>query len=116
MEFAVSRDGTTLITLHGGSDTTARDDATAELDDALGALATDGKITEWAVRDAEVYEHPTAPFDPYTITLTFSVTVTVEADEADVAADRGTRRIDDALERAELDSVSYTSSPETTAA
>ncbi|WP_254763186.1 hypothetical protein [Natrinema marinum] len=111
MEFAVSRAGTTHVTLHGGSDTTACDDATATLADTFETLATDGDIADWEITDAEVYEHPTAPFDPYTIAVAFAVTVTVEAGDADAAAEHGAETIDDALERADLDSISYTSSP-----
>ncbi|WP_408959388.1 hypothetical protein [Natrinema sp. 74] len=116
MEFAVSRNGTTLVTLHGGSETTACDDATATVGAALETLAGDGAIADWEVTDAEVYEHPTAPFDPYAITVAFAVTVGVAADDADAAAARGASAIDDALERTELDSITYTSSPVASAA
>lgn len=116
MEFAVSRDGTTRVTLHGGSDTTACDEATAKLADTLETLAADGTVADWEITDAEVYEHPTAPFDPYTISVAFTVTVTVEAEDADAAAERGAETIDEALERAELASITYTSSPVTSAA
>ncbi|ADB59597.1 hypothetical protein Htur_0700 [Haloterrigena turkmenica DSM 5511] len=110
MEFAVSRAGTTRITLHGGSDTTACDDATDQLAENLERLAAEGTISDWEIDDADVYEHPTAPFDPYTIALEFSVTVVVDAEDADAAAERGAGAIDDALETAEFDAVSYTSS------
>ncbi|MFB1066500.1 hypothetical protein [Natrinema sp. H-ect4] len=111
MEFAISRSGTTLVTLHGGSDTTACDDATTELADTLESLAAAGTITDWEIDAADVYEHPNAPFDPYTITLEFSVTVTVEADDADAASERGASVIDSALANADIESVTYTSSP-----
>ncbi|QLK25166.1 hypothetical protein HYG81_13835 [Natrinema zhouii] len=116
MEFAVSRSGTTLVTLHGGSDTTACDDATTELADTLESLATAGTIADWEIDDADVYEHPNGPFDPYTITLEFSMTVTVEADDADAATEIGASAIDDALENAGIESVSYTTSPAASAA
>lgn len=116
MEFAVSRAGTTRITLHGGSDTTACDDATDQLAENLERLADDGTIADWEIDDADVYEHPTAPFDPYTIALEFSVTVVVDAADADAAAERGAGAIDDALEAAEFDAVSYTSSAAASAA
>ncbi|MBZ6494396.1 hypothetical protein [Natrinema longum] len=111
MEFTVSRAGTTLVTLHGGSDTTACDEATTSLADALESLAADGTITDWEITDADVYEHPTAPFDPYTITLEFTVTVTVVADDTDEATEIGATAIDDALGAAGVESVTYTSSP-----
>ena len=116
MEFAVSRTGTTRVTLHGGSDTTACDDATEQLAENLEGLAADGVIADWEIDDAEVYEHPTAPFDPYTITLEFSVTVVVEADDAEEAREIGASAIDEALANANMDAVSYTSSPAASAA
>ncbi|QSW97890.1 hypothetical protein [Haloterrigena alkaliphila] len=111
MEFAVSRAGTTRVTLHGGSDTTACDDATDQLAETLETLAADGVIADWEIEDADVYEHPAGPFDPYTITLEFSVTVVVEADDADAATELGADAIDEALADADFDAVSYTSSP-----
>ncbi|WP_222919908.1 hypothetical protein [Natrinema sp. SYSU A 869] len=116
MEFAVSRTGTTLVTLHGGSDTTARDEATTTLADTFETLADEETVTDWEIGDATVYEHPTGPFDPYTITLEFAVTVTVEADDADEAAEIGASTIDEALANADVDAVSYTSSPTASAA
>ncbi|SFB69784.1 hypothetical protein SAMN05444422_101280 [Halobiforma haloterrestris] len=110
-EFAVSREGTTLVTLHEGSDTTARDEATAELTETLEGLTDEGTIADWTVDGAEVYEHPAGPFDPYTVTVGFAVTVTVTADDADRAVEIGANAIDDALERAEVESISYTTSP-----
>lgn len=111
MEFAVSREGTTLVTLHGGSDTTAIDDATEQLADALASLATEGAVVDWEITDAEVHEHPAGPFDPYTISVAFTITVPVEADDAEGATDRGADAIDDLLESADVESVSYTSPP-----
>ncbi|WP_306056307.1 hypothetical protein [Natronococcus wangiae] len=111
MEFAVSREGRTLVTLHGGSDTTAIDDATGQLANALESLAAEGTITDWEITGAEVYEHPTAPFDPYTIAVAFAITVPVEADDAEEASDRGAGAIDDLLESVDVDAVSYTSPP-----
>lgn len=112
MEYAVSVDSTTLVTLHAGSDTTARDDATEQLTVRLAELETDESIADWAISDAEVYEHPTAPFEPYTIAVAFAVTVTVDADDAGEAAAVGEREIDDVLELAGFDAVSYASAPD----
>ena len=111
MEFAVSREVTTLVTLHGGSDTTACDEATDELGDSLASLAAAGTIADWEIVDAAVHEHPTAPVDPYTIAVEFSVTVVAEADGESEAETTGANAIDDALENADLDGVSYTTAP-----
>ena len=116
MEFAVTRDGTTLVTLHGGSDTTACADATDDLAASLESLEADGTVSAWEIDDAEVYEHPTAPFDPYTITVAFTVTVVVEADDADEATELGASAIEAALANADVDSITYTSSPAASAA
>jgi hypothetical protein len=111
MEYAVSREGTTLVTLHGGSDTTACDDATDQLADALEGLEAESKIVDWEIAGAKVYEHPTAPFDPYTIAVEFRVVTAVEARDTDEAADRGGDLIDDALASADVDAVSYAAPP-----
>lgn len=111
MEFAVSRAGTTHLTLHGGSDTTACNEAEADLADTLESLAADGRLTDWEIADADVYEHPTAPFDPYTVALEFEVTVTVDADDADAAAEAGAAAIETALAGTDAEPVDYASSP-----
>ncbi|WP_254766916.1 hypothetical protein [Salinilacihabitans rarus] len=116
MEYAVSREGTTLVTLHEGTDTTARAAATEEFATQLEALAAADRIADWAVADADVYEHPTAPFDPYTITVSFAVTVAVEAEDADAAAVAGATAIDEALAAADADALSYTSEATASAA
>ncbi|EMA31090.1 hypothetical protein [Halobiforma nitratireducens] len=115
-KYAVSREGTTLVTLHEGSDTTARDEATEEVTATLEELTAEGTITDWELDDADVYEPPAGPFDPYTITVSFAVTVTVEADDAERATEIGANAIDDALEEAGVESVSYTTSPAASAA
>ncbi|OLZ41796.1 hypothetical protein A6E15_12725 [Natrinema saccharevitans] len=111
MEFAVSRAGTTRLTLHGGSDTTACNEAEADLAGTLNSLTADGRLTDWAIADTEVYEHPTAPFDPYTIALEVEVTVTVDAADADAAAEAGTAAIEAALAETDAEPVDYASSP-----
>ena len=110
MEYAVSRAGTTLVTLHEGTDTTACDEARAEFADALEDLAADGTLSDWTITDVEVYEPPTAPFDPYTVAVEFSVTVTVEAGGSEAATELGADRIEDALEAAEAESITFTTS------
>ncbi|MDZ7731327.1 MAG: hypothetical protein U5K37_11015 [Natrialbaceae archaeon] len=62
MEFAVSREGSTLITLHEGTDTTACDAAVEQLESNLTSLTDKGKIQSWRIDEATVSEHPVAPF------------------------------------------------------
>ncbi|THE66208.1 hypothetical protein D8Y22_03955 [Salinadaptatus halalkaliphilus] len=116
MEFTVSRAGTTLVTLHGGADATACDDAGDELADTLASLEADGPVLDWSVDDTDIYEHPTAPFDPYTITVTFTITISVEAEDEATAADIGASVIDDTLATADVETVSYSSPPTASAA
>ncbi|MEY7850550.1 hypothetical protein AB7C87_15280 [Natrarchaeobius sp. A-rgal3] len=111
MEFAVSRDGRALVTLHEGTDTTARDEARATFVDALEALEAEGPIAEWEITDVEIHEPPTAPFEPYTVELAFVATAAVEADDTDRAAEIGATAIDEALETADVGAISYTASP-----
>lgn len=109
--FTVSRTGRSLVTLHEGTDTTARSEATTQLSDTLEGLVPSTPVSDWAVGDADVYEPPAAPFDPYTVAVEFTVTVAVTADDADSAESIGTNAIDDALESAGLDGVSYAGAP-----
>lgn len=115
MDYAVSRQGKTLVTLHEGSDTTACDVATEQLTGNLEALADAGAISDWSIDEVEVYEHPSAPFDPYTVTVAFTVTVAVSAESEAEAEERGANAIDEALADADVDAVSFTSSPASTA-
>ena len=116
MEFVVSRKGRTLVTLHEGTDTTARDAASAELGETFAALDETGAVSDWSLGSPSVYEHPTAPFEPYTISVPFAVTVAVEAESSTVAIDRGLTRIEAVLRDAEIDGLEYTSPPEAVAA
>lgn len=111
MEYAVSRAGTTLVTLHEGTDTTACTAATKTVADSLADVAAAGTIADWAVDDASVYEHPAGPFDPYTVAVAFAVTVVVEGEDAAAVESVGASAIDDALEAAGVDAVSYTDDP-----
>ena len=112
MQYAVSRQGTTLVTLHEGTDTTAIDAAMAELREALTTIAP----AAWELEDGRVHEHPAAPFDPYTVAVDFAVTVTVEAPTEAEAEDAGREAIAEAVSSAGLEGITYTTAPETTAA
>lgn len=115
MDYAVSREGRTLVTLHEGTETTACDVATEQLAESLREIADAGTVSDWSIDEAEVYEYPNAPFDPYTVTVAFTVTVVVAAETAAEAEERGASVIDEALADADVEAVSYTSSPATTA-
>lgn len=52
---------TARLTLHSGSDTTARDDARARVESALEGV--DG----WRIESCEIVEAPAAPFEPHTL-------------------------------------------------
>lgn len=106
MWYSVVRDGTLRLTLQEGTDTTACAAATDELAGTLAELVETGALTGWEIRSTTVFEHPTAPFEPYTIELSFSARVTVEAETTDAALDRGEASIDAALERAGVEPTS----------
>lgn len=108
MEYAVSRKGTTLVTLHEGTDTTACSAAAEKLSEQLAALESSVSVEEWAILETDVYEHPAAPFDPYTVVATFRITVAVDADSESAATERGAVAIDRVLEDGPLESITYT--------
>lgn len=111
--YTVSREGTVLVTLHEGTDTTARTEATSQVETTFEDLTRAESIEGWELTDAGVHEHPAAPFDPYTVAVEFTVSVTVDAVDASAAESVGASAISDALETAEMDAVSYTSAPVT---
>lgn len=109
MNYTVSREVRTLVTLHEGTDTTARSEAASQLAATLESLAETTAIRANGDLETAVYEHPAVPFDPYTIAVSFHAVVDVEATSAAVATDRGAAIIEDILGRSSLESVSYPS-------
>ncbi|KDE60098.1 hypothetical protein EL22_10975 [Halostagnicola sp. A56] len=112
MTYTVSREVRTLVTLHEGTDTTARSEAASQLVTTLESLAETTAIRTNGSLETAVYEHPAAPFDPYTVSVSFRAVVDVEAAEAASAAEathRGAAIIEDVFERSSLESVSYPS-------
>ncbi len=105
MTYTVSREGTTLITLHEGTDTTACRAAAGELE---ARFVDQEAIAEWTVVDTDVFEGPAAPFDPYTIAVSFAVSVAVDTDDKGAAKTQGTTAIETALADAGLESITYT--------
>lgn len=57
---------TARLTLHSGSDTTARDEAGGRVESALDG----GGIAEWRIESVEIVEPPAAPFEPHTLEVT----------------------------------------------
>ncbi|MFP8952987.1 hypothetical protein ACLI4Z_08465 [Natrialbaceae archaeon A-arb3/5] len=111
MEFEVSREVRTFVTLEEGAETTACNEARADLMETLGDLEATGTISNGAVTAASVHEYPAAPLEPYTVSVEFTVAVVVEAESGERATIDGEIAIDDALERADLESISYRTTP-----
>ncbi|AHF98570.1 hypothetical protein HALLA_06635 [Halostagnicola larsenii XH-48] len=109
MTYTVSREVRTLVTLHEGTDTTARDEAATELAETLESLTETEDIHIADGLETAVYEHPAAPFDPYTVAVSFRAVVDVDADSAADANARGAAIIENVLERSSLESISYPS-------
>lgn len=107
MAYTVSREVRTLVTLHEGTDTTARDEAASQLAETLESLAETTDIRLEDGLETAVYEHPAAPFDPYTIEGSFRAVVDVDADSTADATDRAAAIIERSFERSSLESVSY---------
>lgn len=108
MGHTVSRTATALVTVHEGTDTTARAAAIDELGDRLEELAADDAIERWEATDAAVYEHPAGPFEPYTVRVSFTAAVAVDADDEATAERTGAATIERALTEAGLEGLEYT--------
>ena len=111
MQFAVTRDGETLVTLHEGTDTTAIDAALEQLRRAL----EDDQRVHWDLGEGSVHEHPAAPFDPYPVAVEVSITVTVDADTEEEAVTVGEQTIEEVVADVGLDGVTYTTGPRASA-
>lgn len=79
------RELTVRLTLHSGSDTTARDDARERVEEALEG----GGVTEWRIEGSEIVEPPAAPFEPHTVAVRIAADGPVE----DALADAGLERV-----------------------
>jgi len=108
VNYTVTREGRTLLTLHEGTDTTACHAAVVDLESRVDAM---GSVTDWTITDVAVFEGPVGPFDPYTIEATFSVRVTVSADGRAEAKTAGETAIAAALTEGNLESITYESEP-----
>lgn len=109
MTYTVSREVRTLVTLHEGTDTTARNEAETELVETLESLPETEEVRIEDGLETAVYEHPAAPFDPYTVAVSFRAVVDVDADSVADANARGATIIENSFERSSLESVSYPS-------
>lgn len=115
MEFSVLREGTVLVTLHSGSDTTACDEATDE-------FAADSRVARRRGTDCRLDDGrcrrlrtPDGTVRPIHDRVEFSTTV-VEAVDASEAEQLGADTIDTILEDADVESVPYSTPPTASAA
>lgn len=74
---------TVQLTLHSGSDTTARDGAVERVESTL----EDGGIAGWRIEGCEIVEPPAAPFEPHALEVRV-VADTGTADDAEEALAR----------------------------
>lgn len=70
---------TVRLTLHSGSDTTARDDARERVESALEG------VSGWRIEGSEIVEPPAAPFEPHTIEVGVAVDPRADDDTGAVA-------------------------------
>ncbi|MFC7045215.1 hypothetical protein ACFQH6_07160 [Halobacteriaceae archaeon GCM10025711] len=108
----VEQDWTAFVTLHSSADGTARSQAKGDVENVLAGIVATERITDWDIVDVKVSEHPMAPFEPFTIAVSGTVTVVVDAADADAAGDDGATVIEDAL--SVLEDVNFTSTPAVT--
>lgn len=83
-----------VLTVNAATDGAAFSKAREELAHSLETLSSNVEIDE---RETKVYEHPTAPFEPYRVSIHVDVTVTLEAADEETAARRAEGRLESAL-------------------
>jgi len=104
--YTVRRGFETVATCNASGTSTAESAAESSVRATVEAAAGDA-LADLSVEAVDVYEFPSAPFEPFKITVRGILAVTVEADGPDQAPEAGSTVIDDALSAADLDGWEY---------
>lgn len=112
--YQITQDWTAFVTLHSAADGAARSEAKGDVENVLAGAAATDRITAWDIIDVKVAEPPMAPFEPFTVSVSGHVSVSVEAADEESAMQKGQAQIEDAL--SVLENFHTTSTPSVTSA
>lgn len=104
--YTVRRTIQTIATADAGSTSIAKSTAVDEVREQLTDAASSA-VDDIDIESAEIFEFPAGPFDPYRLTVTISLAVTVEAADEATAIDSGEDAIETLVTAADLDEVEY---------
>jgi hypothetical protein len=108
--FTVARDIRAVVTDHASGASTALLGAEDRVERELRTAAEE-RVTDVDIRSSTVHENPVAPFEPYRVSVTATLVVTIDASDRDAAADSATVPIEETLSRAHIDSWEFASGP-----
>lgn len=106
MSYTVRRDIETVSTVDESSTELAKRASATTVREQLHSAAPDA-VESLEVTDLAVAEFPTAPFEPYTITATVTITVATDATAEQAAVDAGESLIETIVSDAVLDDWEY---------
>lgn len=109
--YEVSRTVETVATGRASTTNTAKTESAASVAEAIAAGGGDA-LADVETEALDVYEFPSAPFEPYRITVRATIAVHVEADGERDAIDRGGEVIEELLSASDLDGWEYVGSTE----
>lgn len=99
----------TTATDRASTTNTAKTEAAAFVAEAITAAGGEHLVSVDA-EAPEIYEFPSAPFEPYRVTVRADVVVTADADGESDALDRGRDRLAEILAASDLDGWEYVGS------
>jgi hypothetical protein len=106
MSYTVRRDIETVSTVDESSTELAKRASTNAIRERLQS-ATPDEIESLEIADLDVAEFPAAPFEPYAITATVTITVSTDATDEQAAIDAGETLIETVVSDADLDDWEY---------
>lgn len=109
--YEVSRTVETVATGRASTTNTAKTESASKVAEAI-ATAGGEELVDVDTEALDVYEFPSAPFEPYRVTVEATVTVHVEGDGECDAIDRGGEVIEGILAASDLDGWEYVGSTE----
>lgn len=106
--YRVTRNTRAVVTVHASTTGAAFARARRSVREARESLSDDVAVR---VHPTRVYEHPSAPFEPFRVSVEVGVTVPVDAADETGAREAGTERIETVLDGLDLDEWEFVDEP-----
>lgn len=106
--YRVTRDARAVVTVHASTAGAAFARARRSVREARESLSDDVAVR---VHPTRVYEHPSAPFEPFRVSVEVGVTVSVDADDETGAREASEECIETVLDGLDLDEWKFVDEP-----